>query len=112
MTPARQAALGVRVETLSDPLAALGLIGSRPGEFALLLADMRMRPMNGLQLAKAAKKADPDLKVALMTSYVMDKKDAAAPLPLVGVDAFVAKPVSSASFMALLPCRTAELSTP
>jgi CheY-like chemotaxis protein len=101
MTPARQEALEIKVETVSDPLDALEIIRSRPGEYSMVLADMRMRSMNGLQLAKAAKNADPRLKVTLLTLHAMDN-DAGGLLASLGVDAFVAKPVSHASLEELL----------
>jgi DNA-binding NtrC family response regulator len=66
MTPARQAKLEIKIENVSDPLE---MIKSRPGEYLMVLADMRMRSMNGLQLAKAVKNADQSLKVAIMTLY-------------------------------------------
>lgn len=63
---------------------ALNLLRSHP-QIEVLFADVRMPGMNGLELAEAARRLRPDLKVVLTSGYVTrrDVPDAFA---------FVAKP--------------------
>jgi two-component system cell cycle sensor histidine kinase/response regulator CckA len=49
--------------------AALRLIEGRAGELALLLTDLVMPGMSGLELARAAREVQPDLPVLCMSGY-------------------------------------------
>jgi two-component system cell cycle sensor histidine kinase/response regulator CckA len=49
--------------------AALRLMEKRAGELALLLTDLVMPGMNGLELARAARELQPDLPVLCMSGY-------------------------------------------
>jgi two-component system cell cycle sensor histidine kinase/response regulator CckA len=48
---------------------ALGLIERRAGELSLLLTDLVMPGMSGLELARAARELQPDLPVLCMSGY-------------------------------------------
>jgi two-component system cell cycle sensor histidine kinase/response regulator CckA len=48
---------------------ALRLMERRAGELALLLTDLVMPGMNGLELARAARELQPDLPVLCMSGY-------------------------------------------
>jgi two-component system cell cycle sensor histidine kinase/response regulator CckA len=48
---------------------ALGLIEQRAGDLALLLTDLVMPGMSGLELARAARELQPDLPVLCMSGY-------------------------------------------
>ena len=48
---------------------ALRLIEGRAGELALLLTDLVMPGMSGLELARAARELQPDLPVLCMSGY-------------------------------------------
>jgi two-component system cell cycle sensor histidine kinase/response regulator CckA len=52
-----------------DGERALKLIEGRAGELALLLTDLVMPGMNGLELARAARELQPDLPVLCMSGY-------------------------------------------
>ena len=80
---------------------ALRLLSDRP-EIGLLFADVRMPSMSGLELAEAARRVRPDLKVVLTSGYV----DAAA---LPSDVAFVPKPVTKDALeRAVLDPRSAQ----
>jgi two-component system cell cycle sensor histidine kinase/response regulator CckA len=49
--------------------AGLRLMEKRAGELALLLTDLVMPGMNGLELARAARELQPDLPVLCMSGY-------------------------------------------
>jgi two-component system cell cycle sensor histidine kinase/response regulator CckA len=48
---------------------ALRMIDTRAGEIAVLLTDLVMPGMSGLELARAAREARPDLPVLCMSGY-------------------------------------------
>lgn len=64
----------------------------RDNEIDLVLADINMPKMNGLDFAKAAKKISPEVKIAMVTGY--DYFDYAVDALRAGVDEYVLKPVS------------------
>lgn len=68
---------------------AIQLIKER--QIHIILADINMPKMNGLELAKEAKKYDPAVKIALITGY--DYLDYAISAIKIGVDDYVLKPV-------------------
>ncbi len=58
----------------------------------LVLADINMPKMNGLEFSKKAKQIKPDVKIAMITGY--DYFDYAVTALKMGVDDYVLKPVS------------------
>lgn len=73
---------GHDVESAPDGAAALEqLAGARP--FDLLLTDIRMPIMDGIALALAAARDDPNLAIVLMTGYAGERERAQ------GLDALV-----------------------
>lgn len=58
---------GCRVTTTSDVHQALALV--QESEFDVLIADLKMPKMDGLQLLKAVRRVDPDLPVVMITGY-------------------------------------------
>jgi len=65
------ACAGFRVSEAGDGPEALALIGTEPAT-DLLVSDIKMPLMNGYQLAEAALKLRPGLKVLLMTGHAPD----------------------------------------
>ena len=61
--------------------AAMRLIEAHPG-IGLLFVDVRMPGMSGLELAEAAQKARPHLKIVFTSGYV-DRRDVPAYAPFV-----------------------------
>jgi two-component system cell cycle sensor histidine kinase/response regulator CckA len=70
---------GYDVSEASGPGAALDLIARNPGQFALLVTDVVMPEMSGVELAAAARRVDPMLPVLFMSGYqpgLFDRADA------------------------------------
>jgi two-component system cell cycle response regulator CpdR len=89
---------GHEVVAATDGAEALDLIARAAGKFDLLLADIRMPVMDGIALALAAARDDPDLVILLMTGYA-DQRERAH-----GLDALIhdviTKPFSLAEIRA------------
>ncbi len=58
---------GYAVETVSNGRAALERLGQKP--FKLLVTDLKMPGMSGLEVLKAIRSCQPELPVVLMTGY-------------------------------------------
>lgn len=60
--------LGFETRAESDPHAALDILANDPG-IALLITDVRMPCMTGVELAERAQTLRPDLKIVLASGY-------------------------------------------
>lgn len=81
--------VGHPVRTFSRPLEALEAIRARPPQ--ILLTDMVMPDLSGVELAKEARHVDPDVGVVLMTAYG-DQGTAEATMGL-DITTLLAKPI-------------------
>jgi len=63
-------------ETVEAPDGAAGLDALTEGGFDLLLSDIRMPVMDGIELAHKASAAHPALKILLMTGYAEQRERA------------------------------------
>ena len=85
--------IGYPVQTFSDPLKALEAIRADPPK--ILVTDMVMPDLSGLELAEEARALDPDIGVILVTAYG-DAGTAESTLRL-GISNFLTKPVELAT---------------
>ena len=67
---------GHEVVAASDGAEALELLTRDQGRFDLLLSDIRMPLMDGVTLARAAARDNPDLVILLMTAYADQRQRA------------------------------------
>lgn len=88
------AASGHTVETAEDGEFGLEAIRQAQGEYDLILSDIRMPAMDGIEMAKRAASEFPGLKILLMTGYA-EQRERAADLEEIIIDV-VAKPFSLA----------------
>ena len=63
-------------ETVEAPDGAAGLDALEDGGFDLLLSDIRMPVMDGIELVHKASAAHPALKILLMTGYAEQRERA------------------------------------
>jgi DNA-binding NtrC family response regulator len=61
--------------------------------YCLVLSDVRMPGLSGIQLAKKVKEASPSVKVILMTSFEIRDSEFSKVFPSTHVDGFVQKPI-------------------
>jgi CheY-like chemotaxis protein len=88
------AAAGYSVDTADDGEAGLDRIAALSGGYDLVLSDIRMPVMDGIEMARKAAEAFPGLKILLMTGYA-EQRERAAELSAIVVDV-VQKPFTLA----------------
>ncbi|HHZ09726.1 MAG TPA: response regulator [Rhizobiales bacterium] len=71
------AASGHAVETAEDGESGLERIGRAGADYDLVLSDIRMPVMDGIEMALRAARAHPGLKILLMTGYAEQRERAA-----------------------------------
>ena len=79
------------VETFSNPLVALERI--KNGSYDLVLSDIMMPEMNGLELLKRLRSSNSDVKVIMMTAF--DSMDKALEAHKYGAKNYIKKPFGS-----------------
>jgi CheY-like chemotaxis protein len=88
--------VGHDVKTACDGSEALDVLQREGGGFDLLLTDIRMPIMDGIALALAAARDDPELVILLMTGYA-DQRERAH-----GLDALIHDVISKPFTLAAL----------
>lgn len=89
---------GCKVEAADSPFVAMGMVRQQP--FDLVLADLRMPRMDGLQFLRAVKLFSSDAIVVLMTAYPTDETERLAADQ--GVDRYLYKPFKLEELKGLL----------
>jgi CheY-like chemotaxis protein len=87
---------GFLVDAYTDPEEALRSFESNPHDPCLVVSDVRMPGLSGIQLARKVKQIDPDIKVVLMTAFEIKDNEFSKVFPSIQVDGFVQKPISIA----------------
>jgi CheY-like chemotaxis protein len=98
----RVSAPKMAVDTFTDPQRALEHFKAHQGEYDLLLVDIRMPVMNGIDFTRAVRAVNNDVKIALITAFAVEKNELDFLLPTLGVDAFITKPISIPRLVELL----------
>lgn len=98
------ASLGAEVEIASNGDEGCKTLANRPTEFGLVLMDLHMPVMSGLDAAQKirAKTPDPghDVPIIAVTADVTYHDDAR--LSKLGIDGFASKPVSPGKLLSLI----------
>ncbi|NTU52843.1 MAG: PAS domain S-box protein [Chlorobiaceae bacterium] len=85
--------LGFSVLTVNSPVKALDEFRKEPAAFDMVITDLTMPEMTGIELAGELHEISPSLPVALMTGYGRDIENT-VPLSQYGICKFLKKPVS------------------
>jgi DNA-binding NtrC family response regulator len=81
------------VNAFTNPEEALESFKSNAESYCLLLSDVRMPGLSGIQLAKKVKEVNPAVKTVLMTAFEIRDSEFSIVFPSVSVDGFVQKPI-------------------
>jgi DNA-binding NtrC family response regulator len=84
---------GFLVEAFTNPQEALQSFKSDAESYCLVLSDIRMPALSGIQLSKKVKEVNPNVKVVLMTAFEIRDNEFSKVFPSTQVDGFVQKPV-------------------
>jgi len=87
---------GFLVDAFTNPEEALRSFESNPHDLCLVVSDVRMPGLSGLQLARKVKQINRDIKVVLMTAFEINDNEFSKVFPSTQVDGFVQKPISIA----------------
>ncbi len=94
------ARIGYRVESFNCPQAASARFRAAPHEFDLVLTDLMMPVVTGLDIAALVRALRPDLPVVLLSAYG-ERQDSPS-LRAAGIHTVIAKPASIAVVAAAL----------
>ena len=82
------------VSAFTNPEEALQNFKSNSEDYCLMLSDIRMPELSGIQLARKVKEINHKVKVLLMTSFEIKDNEFSKVFPSMHVDGFVQKPIS------------------
>ena len=84
---------GFMIEAFTDPQEALQAFKSDAESYCLVLSDIRMPSLSGIQLSRKLKAINPNVKVILMTAFEIRDDEFSKVFPSTQVDGFVQKPI-------------------
>ena len=84
---------GFSVDGFTNPQDALQRFKSDAESYCLVLSDIRMPSLSGIQLSKKVKEVNPNVKVVLMTAFEIRDSEFSKVFPSTQVDGFVQKPI-------------------
>jgi signal transduction histidine kinase/ligand-binding sensor domain-containing protein/ActR/RegA family two-component response regulator len=83
--------LGYEVEGISNPISALETFREKPDQFQLVISDLTMPHMTGIQLAQEIKKIKPDIPIILCSGYSVSFTG--EQIKTLGISDFIMKPI-------------------
>ncbi len=84
---------GFLVNAFTNPEEALQSFKSDAESYCLVLSDVRMPKLSGIQLSRKVKEINPNVKVVLMTAFEIRDNEFSKVFPSTQVDGFVQKPI-------------------
>ena len=86
---------GFTTYAFTDPLLALEHLKTNSESYGLVLADVRMPAMTGIELVKKIKSMRPTIKILLMSAFEFNDRDWSKVLASIKIDGYVQKPIST-----------------
>jgi DNA-binding NtrC family response regulator len=81
------------VNAFTDSEEALQSFKCDAESYCVVVSDMRMPALSGIQLARKVKEINPNVKVVLMTAFEIRDNEFSKVFPSTSVDGFVQKPI-------------------
>jgi DNA-binding NtrC family response regulator len=66
---------GISVFSFNDPITAFTHFTQNKDDFALVISDLRMPGLNGLELLKKVKTSNPKVRTILMSAYNFEEEE-------------------------------------
>ncbi|NTW52139.1 MAG: PAS domain S-box protein [Chlorobiaceae bacterium] len=95
------AKFGLRLQTTNSPIEAVALLRQNPKKFDLVITDLTMPEMNGIDLARELHRISPRIPIILMTGYEKDLGNADA-LHASGISTILKKPAKMAQLVSTI----------
>jgi DNA-binding NtrC family response regulator len=86
---------GYNVKPFLDPFRAIEELQERPQKYSLIITDIRMPGMSGIELITKLCKINQDIKVIMMSAFDLNGDD----LKDIGYEEFIQKPVHMRSLV-------------
>jgi CheY-like chemotaxis protein len=83
---------GFLVDSFSGPVRALAHFEKHAGEYSLVLSDMRMPGMSGMEFLNLVKRVRPDIPIAAMTAFSTSDDDICGAVPWIKKEEIMHKP--------------------
>ena len=93
---------GVNTYGFTNPVLAVEHFKNNAASYDIVVTDIRIPQMNGFEVARAVKEIRPDIKLAFITAFEINKSQFEKVLPSTNVDAFITKPVKSDTFVEVI----------
>jgi DNA-binding NtrC family response regulator len=93
---------GVSTYGFTNPVLAVEHFRNNAANYDIVVTDIRMPQMNGFEVARAVKEIKPDIKLAFITAFEINKSEFEKVLPSTKPDAFIKKPVKSSTFAKII----------
>ena len=88
--------MGYDTVTFTDPIMALEFFKQGTKEFSLILTDLRMPEMSGIELAAEIRKFNDKIKIILITAFMVEDLMISETYKLAKINEIVQKPVKIA----------------
>jgi DNA-binding response OmpR family regulator len=86
---------GFLVDAFTNPEEALQKFKSNAECYCLLVLDIKMPSISGIQLAKKVKEINPNVKVLALTAFKIKDNEFSKVSPSTSIDGFIQKPVGN-----------------
>ncbi|HEU4605841.1 MAG TPA: response regulator [Nitrososphaera sp.] len=93
---------GYEVHAFGSPEAAVQHVKDGCTTCTIVVSDIKMPGMSGFALVKHLKELLPNIKVILMSSFVIHKQEFKKVMPSLNVDEFISKPFTKADLVEVI----------
>jgi DNA-binding NtrC family response regulator len=90
---ALQGLAGLSTFSFTDPIIAIEHFKMNKNSYALVISDLRMPVINGIQLLKTVKDLNPEVRTVLMTAFEVEDKLFQEYIKKEIIDGFAQKPI-------------------
>jgi CheY-like chemotaxis protein len=94
--------MGYDTVAFTDPIMALEFFKQGTKEFSLILTDLRMPEMSGLELAVEIRKFNEKIKIILITAFMVEDLMISETYKLAKINEIVQKPVKIAALREII----------
>ena len=93
---------GFPVVGFTEPMLALDHFQKNPEQYRLVVSDIRMPVIDGYEFIKKVKEIKPEVRVFLLSAFLIDDIQYRTGLTLVKADEYIEKPISVNDFIMMV----------